>query len=168
MIKSQFGKPLIEIRKNIMFRSYMDDALEEAVKALERGEVPVGAVIVETSGNIIARAGNETRGRMDPSAHAELIAIRKACNTLKTERLLNCDMYVTLEPCAMCAALIAHARIRRVYFAASDPKSGGVQQGARVFEHKQTHHVPEIYSGIGEEKAVKLLRDFFAEKREKV
>ena len=146
----------------------MDDALEEAAKAFKRGEVPVGAVIVETSGNIIARAGNETRGRMDPSAHAELIAIRKACNTLKTERLLNCDMYVTLEPCAMCAALIAHARIRRVYFAASDPKSGGVQQGARVFEHKQTHHVPEIYSGIGEEKAVKLLRDFFAEKREKV
>jgi cytidine deaminase len=151
-----------------MFRTYMDDALEEAAKAFERGEVPVGAVIVETSGNIIARAGNETRGRMDPSAHAELIAIRKACNTLKTERLLNCDMYVTLEPCAMCAALIAHARIKRVYFAASDPKSGGVQQGARVFEHKQTHHVPEIYSGIGEEKAVKLLRDFFAEKREKV
>ena len=151
-----------------MFRTYMDDALEEAAKAFKRGEVPVGAVIVETSGNIIARAGNETRERMDPSAHAELIAIRKACNTLKTERLLNCDMYVTLEPCAMCAALIAHARIRRVYFAASDPKSGGVQQGARVFEHKQTHHVPEIYSGIGEEKAVKLLRDFFAEKREKV
>jgi len=151
-----------------MFRTYMDDALEEAAKAFERGEVPVGAVIVETSGNIIARAGNETRGRMDPSAHAELIAIRKACNTLKTDRLLNCDMYVTLEPCAMCAALIAHARIRRVYFAASDPKSGGVQQGARVFEHKQTHHVPEIYSGIGEEKAVKLLRDFFADKREKV
>ena len=151
-----------------MFRTYMDDALEQAAKAFERGEVPVGAVIVETSGNIIARAGNETRERMDPSAHAELIAIRKACNTLKTERLLNCDMYVTLEPCAMCAALIAHARIRRVYFAASDPKSGGVQQGARVFEHKQTHHVPEIYSGIGEEKAVKLLRDFFAEKREKV
>ena len=151
-----------------MFKTYMDDALEEAAKAFKRGEVPVGAVIVETSGNIIARAGNETRERMDPSAHAEVIAIRKACNTLKTERLLNCDMYVTLEPCAMCAALIAHARIRRVYFAASDPKSGGVQQGARVFEHKQTHHVPEIYSGIGEEKAVKLLRDFFAEKREKV
>jgi tRNA(Arg) A34 adenosine deaminase TadA len=151
-----------------MFRTYMDDALEEAAKAFKRGEVPVGAVIVETSGNIIARAGNETRERMDPSAHAEVIAIRKACNTLKTERLLNCDMYVTLEPCAMCAALIAHARIRRIYFAASDPKSGGVQQGARVFEHKQTHHVPEIYSGIGEEKAVKLLRDFFADKREKV
>ena len=148
-----------------MFRTYMDDALEEAAKAFERGEVPVGAVIVETSGNIIARAGNETRERMDPSAHAEVIAIRKACNTLKTERLLNCDMYVTLEPCAMCAALIAHARIRRVYFAASDPKSGGVQQGARVFEHKQTHHVPEIYSGIGEEKAAKLLRNFFSKKR---
>jgi tRNA(Arg) A34 adenosine deaminase TadA len=151
-----------------MFRTYMDDALEEAAKAFERGEVPVGAVIVETSGNIIARAGNETRGRMDPSAHAEVIAIRKACNTLKTERLVNCDIYVTLEPCTMCAGLIANARIRRIYFAASDPKSGGVQQGARVFDHKQTHHVPEIYSGIGEEKAVKLLRDFFAEKREKV
>ena len=151
-----------------MFRTYMDDALEEAAKAFERGEVPVGAVIVETSGNIIARAGNETRGRMDPSAHAEVIAIRKACNTLKTERLVNCDIYVTLEPCTMCAGLIANAKIRRIYFAASDPKSGGVQQGARVFDHKQTHHVPEIYSGIGEEKAVKLLRDFFAEKREKV
>ena len=148
-----------------MFKTYMDDALEEAAKALERGEVPVGAVIVEASGNIIARAGNETRARLDPSAHAEVLAIRKACNSLKTDRLLNCDMYVTLEPCAMCAALVSNARIRRIYFAASDPKSGGIQQGARVFDHKQTHHVPEIYSGIGEEKAAKLLRNFFAKKR---
>ena len=148
-----------------MFKTYMDDALEEAAEALERGEVPVGAVIVEASGNIIARAGNETRARLDPSAHAEVLAIRKACNTLKTDRLVNCDIYVTLEPCAMCAALIANARIRRIYFAASDPKSGGIQQGARVFEHKQTHHIPEIYSGIGEEKAAKLLRNFFAKKR---
>ena len=148
-----------------MFKTYMDDALEEAAEALERGEVPVGAVVVEASGNIIARAGNETRARLDPSAHAEVLAIRKACNTLKTDRLVDCDMYVTLEPCAMCAALIANARIRRIYFAASDPKSGGIMQGARVFDHKQTHHVPEVYSGIGDEKAAKLLRNFFAKKR---
>ena len=140
-------------------------ALEEAAKALERGEVPIGAVIVENFGNIVARAGNETRARLDPSAHAEVLAIREACTVLKTERLVNCDMYVTLEPCAMCAALIANARIRRIYFAASDPKSGGIQQGARIFDRKQTHHVPEIYSGIGEEKATKLLRNFFSKKR---
>ena len=151
-----------------MFKTFMDDALEEAYKALKRGEVPVGAVIVEPSGNIIARAGNETRERLDPSAHAEVLAIRKACDNLKTERLINCDMYVTLEPCAMCAGLIANARIRRIYFAASDPKSGGIQQGARVFDHEQTHHIPEIYPGIGEEKAEKLLRNFFATKRVKV
>ena len=148
-----------------MFRSYMNVALEEAAKALERGEVPIGAVIVENSGNIVARAGNETRARLDPSAHAEVLAIREACTVLKTERLVNCDMYVTLEPCAMCAALIANARIKRIYFAASDPKSGGIQQGARIFDRKQSHHVPEIYSGIGEEKAAKLLRNFFSKKR---
>ena len=140
-------------------------ALEEAAKALERDEVPIGAVIVENFGNIVARAGNETRARLDPSAHAEVLAIREACTVLKTERLVNCDMYVTLEPCAMCAALIANARIRRIYFAASDPKSGGIQQGARIFDRKQTHHVPEIYSGIGEEKAAELLRNFFSKKR---
>jgi tRNA(Arg) A34 adenosine deaminase TadA len=127
--------------------------------------VPIGAVIVENFGNIVARAGNETRARLDPSAHAEVLAIREACTVLKTERLVNCDMYVTLEPCAMCAALIANARIRRIYFAASDPKSGGIQQGARIFDRKQTHHVPEIYSGIGEEKAAELLRNFFSKKR---
>ena len=143
----------------------MDDALEEAAKALERGEVPVGAVIVEASGDIIARAGNETRERLDPSAHAEVLAIRKACDVLKTDRLVNCDIYVTLEPCAMCAGLIANARLRRIYFAASDPKSGGVQQGARIFDHQQTHHIPEIYPGIGEKKAEKLLKIFFATKR---
>lgn len=148
-----------------MFRSYMNMALEEAAKALERDEVPIGAVIVENFGNIVARAGNETRARLDPSAHAEVLAIREACTVLKTERLVNCDMYVTLEPCAMCAALIANARIRRIYFAASDPKSGGIQQGARIFDRKQTHHVPEIYSGIGEEKAAELLRNFFSKKR---
>jgi len=150
-----------------MFRTFMDDAIEEAAKALKRGEVPVGAVIVEASGDIIARAGNETRERLDPSAHAEVLAIRKACDALKTERLINCDIYVTLEPCVMCAGLIANARIRRIYFGASDPKSGGIQQGARVFDHQQTHHIPEIYPGIGEEKAVQLLKDFFATKRVK-
>ena len=155
----------MKIRKNIMFKTYMDEALEEAAKALERGEVPVGAIIVEKSSTIIARAGNETRARLDPSAHAEVLAIRQACTALKTERLVDCDMYVTLEPCAMCAALIANARIRRIYFAASDPKSGGIQQGARIFDHKQTHHVPEVYSGIGDEKAANLLRNFFATKR---
>ena len=148
-----------------MFTTYMNEALAEATKALERGEVPVGAVVVGSSGNIIARAGNETLGRLDPSAHAEVLAIRQACEVLETERLVGCDLYVTLEPCAMCAALIANARIRRVYFGASDPKSGGIQQGARIFEHKQTHHAPEIYSGIGEEKAAKLLTNFFANKR---
>ena len=148
-----------------MFKTYMNEALAEATKALKRGEVPVGAVIVESSGNIIARAGNETRSRLDPSAHAEVLAIRQACEVLETERLVGCDLYVTLEPCAMCAALIANARIQRVYFGASDPKSGGIQQGARIFEHKQTHHKPEIYSGIGEEKAEKLLTNFFANKR---
>ena len=150
-----------------MFRTFMDDALEEAAKALKRGEVPVGAVIVGASGDVIARAGNETRERLDPSAHAEVLAIRKACDSLKTERLVNCDIYVTLEPCAMCAGLIANARIRRIYFAASDPKSGGIQQGARVFDHEQTHHIPEIYPGIGDEKSVKVLRSFFATKRVK-
>jgi tRNA(Arg) A34 adenosine deaminase TadA len=143
----------------------MNVALEEAAKALERGEVPIGAVIVDNSGNIVGCAGNETRARLDPSAHAEVLAIRKACTVLKTERLVDCDIYVTLEPCAMCAALIANARIRRIYFAAADPKSGGIQQGARIFDHKQTHHIPEIYSGIGDEKATKLLRNFFAKKR---
>ena len=113
----------------------------------------------------MARAGNETRARLDPSAHAEVLAIREACTVLKTERLVDCDMYVTLEPRAMCAGLIANARIRRIYFAASDPKSGGIQQGARIFDRKQTHHVPEIYSGIGEEKAAELLRNFFSKKR---
>ncbi len=135
-----------------MFTTYMNEALAEATKALERGEIPVGAVVVGSSGNIIARAGNETRSRLDPSAHAEVLAIRQACEILETERLVGCDLYVTLEPCAMCAALIANARIRRGFFCASDPKTGGIQPGARIFEHKQTPHPPRIYSATGEEK----------------
>tara|TARA_B100000886_G_C20404266_1_gene483973 strand:- start:542 stop:976 length:435 start_codon:yes stop_codon:yes gene_type:complete len=140
----------------------MDIALAEARSAGERGEVPVGAVVVAPNGEIISRASNRTRERKDPSAHAEMLAIRAACELVGQERLVNHDLFVTLEPCAMCASLISAARIRRLYYGASDQKSGGVEQGARVFIHPQSHHRPEIYSGIGEDKAVQLLKAFFA------
>ena len=141
---------------------HMDIALAEARSAGERGEVPVGAVVVAPNGEIISRASNRTRERKDPSAHAEMLAIRAACELVGQERLVNHDLFVTLEPCAMCASLISAARIRRLYYGASDQKSGGVEQGARVFIHPQSHHRPEIYSGIGEDKAVELLKAFFA------
>ena len=147
------------------FRSYMDQALEEARAAGARGEVPVGAVIVSPTGQVVARAGNRTRQDHDPSAHAEMLAIRAACAALGSERLPGHDLYVTLEPCAMCAGAIAAARIARVYFGAADPKSGGVMHGARVFEHPQAHHVPEIYDGISASDAEALLKDFFAKRR---
>ncbi len=147
------------------FRSYMDQALEEARAAGARGEVPVGAVIVSPTGQVVARAGNRTRQDNDPSAHAEMLAIRAACAALGSERLPGHDLYVTLEPCAMCAGAIAAARLARVYFGAADPKSGGVMHGARVFEHPQAHHVPEIYDGIGASDAKVLLKDFFAKRR---
>ncbi|MEM8978589.1 MAG: nucleoside deaminase [Pseudomonadota bacterium] len=147
-----------------MFTSHMDLALEEARKAAQSGEVPVGAVIVK-EGKVIARACNETRTRPDPTAHAELLAIQRAALVLGQERLEGCDLYVTLEPCAMCAGAIAAARIARVYYGASDPKSGGVEQGARVFEQVQSHHRPEVYSGLCEEEAADLLRAFFAARR---
>lgn len=140
----------------------MDIALAEARSAGERGEVPVGAVVVAPNGEIISRASNRTRERKDPSAHAEMLAIRAACELVGQERLVNHDLFVTLEPCAMCASLISAARIRRLYYGASDQKSGGVEQGARIFIHPQSHHRPEIYSGIGEDKAVELLKAFFA------
>ena len=143
----------------------MDIALEEARSASERGEVPVGAVVVAPNGEIISRASNRTREKKDPSAHAEMLAIRAACKLLGQERLVNHDLFVTLEPCAMCASLISAARIRRLYYGASDRKSGGVEQGARIFLHPQSHHRPEIYSGIGEDKAVELLKAFFASLR---
>ena len=146
------------------FRSYMDQALAEARAAATRGEVPVGAVVV-LDGQIIARGGNQTRANNDPTAHAEIVAIRAACATLGQERLTGCDLYVTLEPCPMCAAAIANARIARLYYGASDPKSGGVAQGPRVFSHPQCHHVPEVYDGIDAEPAAELLRDFFARQR---
>ena len=150
-----------------MFKSFMDIALEEARGAAERGEVPVGAVVVDAKGHVLAKAGNETRAQQDPSAHAEMLAIRRACAVLGQERLNGCDLYVTLEPCAMCAGGIAAARLRRVYFAASDPKSGGVLQGARVFEHAQSHHRPEVIEGLCEEEAKALLKNFFATIRQR-
>ncbi|MEP2892608.1 nucleoside deaminase [Tateyamaria sp.] len=147
------------------FRSYMALALEEARAAGGRDEVPVGAVIVAPNGEVVARAGNQTRETNDPTAHAEILAIRAACAVAGSERLGGHDLYVTLEPCAMCAAAIAAARIERLYYAASDPKSGGVAQGARVFAHPQTHHVPQVYDGIAASEAEALLRDFFAKRR---
>lgn len=150
-----------------MFTSFMDMALAQARAAAERGEVPVGAVVVSGEGAVLAEAGNRTRELNDPSAHAEMLAIRQACAALGLERLTGCDLYVTLEPCAMCAGVIAAARVARVYFGASDPKSGGVLQGAKVFERTQSHHRPEVYDGIGEAEAAQLLKQFFAKKREK-
>ncbi len=147
------------------FTSHMDEALAEARAAGARGEVPVGAVIVDSAGRVVARGGNMTRAQNDPTAHAEIVAIRAACSALGVERLIDHDLYVTLEPCAMCAAAISAARIRRLYYGAGDPKSGGVAQGARVFSHAQCHHVPELYDGIGADPSEALLRDFFAERR---
>lgn len=147
------------------FRSYMDLALAEARAAVGRGEVPVGAVVVAPSGAVVAQAGNRTRELCDPSAHAEMLAIRAACAALGQERLVGHDLYVTLEPCPMCAAVISAARIARLYYGAADPKSGGVAVGARVFTHPQCHHVPEVYDGLAEAESAALLRDFFATRR---
>jgi cytidine deaminase len=146
------------------FRSHMDAALAEARAAAARGEVPVGAVVVR-DGAVLARAGNRTRELADPTAHAEVLAIRAACDALGRDRLAGCDLYVTLEPCPMCAAAISFARIARLYYGAADPKSGGVAQGARVFAHPQCHHAPEVYDGIGATAAAELLRVFFADRR---
>jgi len=143
----------------------MARALDEARAAGARGEVPVGAVITDAAGTVIAAAGNRTRELHDPSAHAEMLAIRAACAALGSERLIGCDLHVTLEPCPMCAAAIGFARLARLYYGASDPKSGGVESGPRVFTHPTCHHAPEIYAGIGEREAAALLRDFFARRR---
>lgn len=143
------------------FKSYMDIALTEAKAAAERGEVPVGAVIVSAKGDVIAQAGNRTRADNDPTAHAEMQVIRAACTVLGQERLTGCDLYVTLEPCPMCAAAMSNARIARLYYGAADPKSGGVAQGPKVFSHAQCHHVPEVYEGISEVACSELLTEFF-------
>ena len=146
------------------FTSFMDAALDQARAAAAAGEVPVGAVIVR-EGRIIAAARNRMRELTDPTAHAEMLAIRDACAILGVERLTDHDLYVTLEPCPMCAGAIANARIRRLYYGAQDAKSGGVAHGARVFSHPQCHHMPEIYDGVSASEAEQLLVDFFAAKR---
>ena len=144
----------------------MTAALDEARQAADRQEVPVGAVLVDAaSGQIVARAGNRTEMSCDPTAHAEILAIRMRCEQLGTPRLPDHDLYVTLEPCAMCAAAIAGARLRRVYFGAYDPKGGGVEHGARIFDQPTTHHRPEVIGGIDEAAAAALLQDFFKARR---
>lgn len=147
------------------FTSYMDQALDEARAAAARGEVPVGAVIVAPGGQVVARAGNRTRELADPTAHAEILALRAACAAVGSERLPGHDLYVTLEPCPMCAAALSNARIARIYYGAADPKSGGVAQGPRIFSHPQCHHVPEVYDGIAAREAEEMLKAFFAERR---
>ena len=149
----------------MVFTSHMSLALAEARAAAARGEVPVGAVLLDATGAVLASAGNRTRELHDPTAHAELLVIRDACAALGTERLTGCALYVTLEPCAMCAAAIAAARIARLYYGAQDPKSGGVAHGARVFSHPQAHHVPEVYDGIAATQAAALLQAFFRDRR---
>lgn len=143
------------------FKSHMSIALKAAKDAAERGEVPVGAVVLDASGDILAIASNRTRELNDPTAHAEVLAIRAACASVGSERLTGCDLYVTLEPCPMCAAAISNARINRLYYGASDPKSGGIEQGPRVFSHPQCHHVPDIYDGIDAASSQTLLETFF-------
>lgn len=145
-------------------RQHMDCALEMARAAGVAGEVPIGAVVVK-DGRIVGRGGNSPRTDHDPTAHAEIAAIRTAAAQLGQERLTDCELWVTLEPCAMCAGAIAHARIARLYYAAPDPKGGGVEHGARVFDHPQCLHRPEVYSGIAEQEAAELLRAFFRERR---
>ncbi|PTW62284.1 tRNA(adenine34) deaminase [Breoghania corrubedonensis] len=144
--------------------SFMDEALAQAEAAAARGEVPVGAVIVR-DGEIIAAAGNRTLADNDPTAHAEILVIREAAEKLASQRLGDCDLYVSLEPCAMCAAAISFARIRRLYFGAADPKGGAVEHGPRFFAQATCHHAPEVYSGIGESRAVDLLKGFFRDRR---
>lgn len=147
------------------FPDHMSIALEEARAAAMRGEVPVGAAVIGPRGQLVARAGNRMRELADPTAHAEMLALRAACRALGTERLEGHALYVTLEPCPMCAAAIGFARIARLYYGAADPKSGGVAHGARVYAQRQCHHAPEVYDGIAEDEAAALLRDFFAARR---
>jgi tRNA(adenine34) deaminase len=143
----------------------MARALAQARSAAERGEVPIGAVIVGPGGEVLAEAGNRTEGDRDPTAHAELLAIRAAAARLGAPRLVDCDLYVTLEPCPMCAQAISFARLRRLYYGAADPKGGGIEHGPRIFNQPTCHHRPDVYSGIAEGEAGELLRDFFKARR---
>lgn len=143
----------------------MLEAFAEADAAAARGEVPVGAVVVDGIGRVLARAGNRTVEQQDPTAHAEMLAIRAAARAVGSERLAGCDIYVTLEPCPMCAAAISFARLRRLYFGAADAKMGGVEHGPRIFAQPTCHHRPDVYGGIGEQRAKELLKGFFRERR---
>jgi len=145
--------------------AYMAAALEEARAASNRGEVPVGAVIVGPDGDVLARDGNRVIERRDPTAHAEILVLKAAVAKLRTERLIGCDLYVTLEPCTMCAGAISLARIQRLYFGAPDSKAGAVENGVRFFDQPTCHHAPEVYSGIAETEAAELLRAFFKARR---
>jgi tRNA(adenine34) deaminase len=149
---------------SLVLPPFMREALDLAMVAAASGEVPVGALVVK-DGVVIATGINAMRGGHDPTAHAEMVAIRRAAEILGNQRLDDCDLWVTLEPCAMCAGAIAHARIARLYYAAADPKGGGVDHGARVFSRETCHHHPEIYSGIGESEASAQLQAFFASRR---
>ena len=146
-------------------QSFMESALEEARKAYARGEVPVGAVLVDANGNILAAEGNRVEQHSDPTAHAEILAIRAGAETLGTPRLEGCDLYVTLEPCPMCAQAISFARVRRLYFGACDLKGGGVENGPRLYAQPTCHHRPAVYGGIDEQRAAKMLKAFFAVRR---
>ena len=143
----------------------MEIALEEAKAAAKRGEVPVGAVVVDEHGAVLARAGNRTLELKDPTAHAEMLCIRAAAEKLGSERLTACDLYVTLEPCPMCAAAISFARIRRLYYGAEDEKGGGVDHGARIFSQPTCHHAPEVYGGINARVCGEILKSFFSARR---
>lgn len=155
------SRPMIEAPN-----TFMEMALLEAQAAYERGEVPVGAVVIDgATGEVLARAGNRTEELNDPTAHAELLAIRKAAGKVGSSRLPNCDLYVTLEPCAMCATAISFARIRRLYFGAFDKKMGGVENGPNMFNQPTCHHAPEVYGGMNEHAAAELLKSFFRDKR---
>lgn len=143
----------------------MDRALDAARAAGARGEVPIGCVIVGPDGTVLAEAGNRTEALKDPTAHAELLAIRAAAAALGSPRLVDCDLYVTLEPCPMCAQAISFARLRRVYWGAADPKGGGIEQGPRIFDQPTCHHKPDLYPGLGERESAELLRSFFRDRR---
>jgi len=152
---------------SLVLPPFMRQAIELAANAAGEGEVPVGALVVR-DGKVIATGTNAMRSTSDPTAHAEIVAIRRAADLLGNQRLDGCDLWVTLEPCAMCAGAISHARIARLYYAAPDPKGGGVEHGARVFARETCHHRPEIYAGIGEAQASAMLRAFFVTRRRKV
>lgn len=144
---------------------FMMMALQAAEAAALRGEVPVGAVLVSPKGEILAQSGNQTENKFDPTAHAEIIVIREAAEKLETPRLVGCDLYVTLEPCAMCAAAISYARIRKLVFGAYDPKGGGVEHGGKFFQRETCHHAPEVIGGVEETRAASLLSEFFLARR---